>query len=699
MATRTAQKAEQTRPLFAPVAPLLQPKSIAIVGASESGGSGWSRAIFHNLKSAGFPATTYLINPRREELWGETVYPDFASLPEPIDHALIIVPARFVNDTLREGTHHGLRAATIYSAGFGEGRKGTGIERGQELKALIRDTGISVCGPNCMGTFSMPDGLMCYPNSRLRDLARGPVGGIFHSGGTLGYWFAQAAVRGLGSSYGVSCGNEFGLDLADYLAFMADDPNTRVIVGMVESIRRPNAFMAASRRAFEAEKPVILVKLGRSELGKEQAKTHTGAIAVDDDVFRAVCERYGITCCESIDEMVDFALAFEHGRYPKGDRVAIVTSSGGAAGLSLDAALAAGNQVAALSDDTTARMVALVPEDVDVYNPMDAGSTLAQDVVRFCELGKLFAADANVDILAVQGRIPLADDPVQAPGPYIELKASTDKPVLAFTRMMQNCDDSYRSFQADAGLPFLQGIPTVTRALRALVCYAACRRRGIAPVPEPHGRKADIEGEGLAETLGRYGLRAPQQAVAASPEEAASAAAEIGFPVALKIVSPDVSHKTEIGGVRLGLDDADAVIREARVMAGHTLTGFLVQEMVDGFEIILGVRDDPQFGPLVLVGLGGVFVELLRDVSLRLAPVDADEARVMLAELRGAKALDGFRGRAPRDVDALADAIAGMSQFYLDHRPWLQEIEINPLLVLAEGDGVRCVDVRPVART
>lgn len=702
MATRTVQGAEHTRPLFAPVAPLLQPKTLAIVGASETGGSGWSRVIFHHLKAAGFPARTYLINPRREELWGQKVYPDFAALPEPIDHALVIVPARLVNDTLRDGAAHGLRAATIYSAGFGEGRKGIGAERGEALKALIRDTGISVCGPNCMGLFSLPEKLLLYPTTRLGDLPRGPVGGIFHSGGTLGYWFAQAAVRGLGFSYGVSCGNEFGLDLADYLAFMAGDPNTRVIVSMVESIRRPDAFLAAARRAFEAEKPVIMVKLGRSEAGKEQAKTHTGAIAVDDEVFRAACERYGITCCQSIDEMVDFALAFEQGRYPEGNRVAILTSSGGAAGLTLDAALDAGSDLAALGDGSTARMEEFVPDGVDVYNPMDAGSSLAQDMVRFCELGKMFAADENVDLLAIQGRVPLADDPVQMPEPYADLKASTDKPVLAFTRMAQNCDETYRRFQADSGLPFLQSIPTVTRAMQALVRYADRRRKGIAEIPEPLGRSADIEGDALAETLGGYGLGAPQQAFAASPEEAALTAAAIGFPVALKIVSPDISHKTEIGGVRLGLADADAVIREARdlaqIMAGHALTGFLVQEMVDGLEMIVGVRDDPQFGPLVLVGLGGVFVELLRDVSLRLAPVDAAEARAMLAGLRGAKALDGFRGRSPRDVGALAEAVAGLSRFYLDHRPWLQEIEINPLMVLAEGDGVRAVDVRPVVK-
>ncbi len=265
--TKTTGKQVRERPMFQPVDPLLRPKTMAIVGASDSGGGGWSRVIYRNLEAAGFPAKTYLINPRREEVWGEKAYPGFASLPEPVDQALVIVPARFVNDMLRDGAEHGLKSALIYSAGFGEGRKKLGAERGEELKSIISESGLSVCGPNCMGAFSLPENLLFYPTTRLQNLPRGPVGGIFHSGGTLGYWFAQAAVRGLGFTYGVSCGNEYGLDLADYLNFLVDDPETRIIIGMVESIRRPDAFMVAARRAFEAEKPVILVKLGRSDMG------------------------------------------------------------------------------------------------------------------------------------------------------------------------------------------------------------------------------------------------------------------------------------------------------------------------------------------------------------------------------------------------------------------------------------------------
>lgn len=687
---------------FRPVEPLLQPKSIAIVGASETGGDGWSRVLFNNLKEAGFPVPTYLINPRRDELWGQKVYPDFGSLPEPIDHALVIVPARFVNDLMRDGIEHGLKAATIFSAGFGEGRKRIGQERGEELRSLIADSGVSVCGPNCMGLFCLPRDIQLYPTTRLRNLPKGPVGGIFHSGGTLGYWFAQAAERGLGFTYAMSCGNEFGLDSADYLNFLVNDPDTEIIVGMIESIRRPKAFMEAAGRAFEARKPIVLMKLGSSELGKEQAKTHTGAVAVDNDVFNAMCNRYGIIRCRSIDEMVDFALAFRQKRLPRGNKLAIVTTSGGAVGLALEAVGDEGGQLARLSPETFKKMDEFVPDGVDVHNPMDAGSALASNVPAFCELCEMFAADDDVDIIAVQGRVPLPDDKVKTPENYIKLKQSTVKPIFAFTRMAQNCDAALREFQDGAGMPFLMSIPTMVRSMQALVKYAAAQRRGLALPPAPAGGRSNVTDAALAEHLADRGLTMPAQRVAEGPQSAADAAAEIGFPVALKIVSDEISHKTEAGGVRLNLSDRDAVLHAAedlrRSIGRDRISGFLVQEMVDGLEMLVGVREDADFGPLVVVGLGGVFVELFRDVALRLAPVDETEVRAMLSDLRGAKALGGFRGSAPRDVDALVTAVIGACDYYLENRSWLAEIEINPLIVLAEGNGVRAVDVRPIRR-
>lgn len=553
-----------------------------------------------------------------------------------------------------------------------------------------------------MGTFSLPRDILQYPTSRLRNLKKGNIGGVFHSGGTLGYWFARAAQRGLGFSYAVSCGNEFGLDCADYLNFLVDDPDTEIIVGMLESIRRPQAFMAAAERAFEAGKPVVIVKLGRSEMGKEQAKTHTGAVAVDDDVFMAACRRYGITRCNNLDDMVEIVLAFNQKRLPEGDQLAIVTSSGGAVGLSIDAAEEEGAKLAKLTPETIRKMEELIPQDVDVHNPMDAGTALAGNVERFAKLCQLFAEDPGVDIVALQGRLPLPTDTEETHQHYVNLKAASDKPFLGLVRMSENADDKYREFQNAADMPFLFGIPQTIRAAQALIKYGAARRRGILPIPDATGDPAAIEGDKLPEALLGYGIDLPKQAEAADAKSAAEAAEKIGFPVALKIVSETISHKTEAGGVRLNLADRDAVLREAQdlitTIGTDNISGFLVQEMVAGTEMLVGIRNDPDFGPLLVVGLGGIFVEVLKDVSLLLAPVDETEVHAMLSELRGAKILEEFRGQAARDVEALARAIAGLSSFFLEHRETLAEIEINPLVVLEQGKGVRAVDIRPVRK-
>jgi acetyltransferase len=419
-------------------------------------------------------------------------------------------------------------------------------------------------------------------------------------------------------------------------------------------------------------------------------------------VFQAACDRYGITRCNSIDEMVDFALAFLPRRWPEGNRLAVVTSSGGAVGLVLDAVGSEKGVLATLEPGTVRRMEDFIPEDADVNNPMDAGPSLASDVPGFCSLCRMFADDPNVDLLAVQGRIPLPDDRNRDPEPYRALAAATDKPVLAFSRMVQNADQTYRDFQDGAGMPVLFGIPATVRALHALVRYGARRRAGIPePAPGAAGVRA-IPRDALPEALAGYGVTPPRQAVARSPREAADAARTIGFPVALKVVAGEAIHKTEIGGVRLGLADAGAVEREAKdlvqAMAGRGLEGFIVQEMVAGVELLVGARDDEQFGPLLVVGLGGVFVELLRDVSLRLLPIGAAEVRTMLEDLRAASVFKGFRGQGPRDVAAVIDAVTGLSRFFLEHREQLSEIEINPLIVLGEGAGVRAVDVRVVRR-
>jgi acyl-CoA synthetase (NDP forming) len=692
--------------VFRTVDYLLRPKSIALVGASDSSRGGWVQEIYYNLEFSGFPAKLYLVNPKRRELWGRPVYPNFASIPEPVDLALTVIPTASVVDTLAEASANGLKCALIYAAQFGEGGDAEGAKRGQALLALSDKHGLRISGPNCMGSLALREKLLLYPAKRVRGLKPGPVGVVFQSGGTFQFWLQQAALRGLDFSYAISSGNELDLDLADYINFLVDDAHTKLIVCLVEGVRRPQAFMAAAEKALGAGKPILLVKVGRSERGKAATMSHTGAIAADDQVFDAVCSKYGIVRCPSLDDLMETALAFTQGRLPKGNRIAMACYSGGAKGLVLDYASDEGAEMAPLTPETRAKLPGMIDPGLAGENPLDVGPAVGVQAGKFAEICKVVCADPTVDLVTVQSLMPVNPGDPCDPEPLRSVFASTDKPILAFGRIAQNASDISRKFQEETGVPFIHGLPETVRALQGLVRYAAALRRGVGNIDEPRGRAGNLDGPAFDALLATHGLAAPNSALGKTPDQAAAQATRIGFPVAVKIVSPEASHKTEVGGVTLGLLDAGSVRAAAETMAARLaahdpqarVEGFLVQEMVAGVEMILGVREDPQFGPFMLVGLGGVAVEAMKDVAIRLLPIDEAAARAMLAKLRGAALLGEFRGRPARDLDAVVRAMTGLSRLFLDHRPWLSDLEINPLIVLGRNEGLRAVDVRVVRR-
>lgn len=692
--------------MFRTVDHLLRPKSIALVGASDTSRGGWARDIYDNLEYAGFPATVYLVNPKRSELWGRKVYPNFAALPEPVDLALTIIPSPAIPETLAEAAAHGLKCALIYAAQFGEGGDAEGARRAEAVKALSEKHGLRISGPNCMGSVALREKLLLYPAKRVRALRPGGVGVVFQSGGTFQFWLQQASLRGVDFSYAVSSGNELDLDLADYISFLVDDPHTRMIACMVEGIRRPQAFMAAAAKALSAKKPIILVKVGRSEAGQAAAQSHTGAIASDAHVFDAVCRRYGIISVPSLDDVIEACLAFGQGRLPKGPRIAMSCYSGGSKGLVLDYASEQGAAMAPLAEATKARLKSMVDPGLKAENPLDTGPSVGVQAKQFAEICKVVCADPTVDLVTVQGLLPVNPEDPYDPASLRGVFESTDKPVLAFGRIAQNVSEISRKFQAETGVPFIHGLPETVRALQGLVRYAGALQRGSAIFsPEPEAARP-LEPGALDAVLVRHGLTPPRAALAASADEAGAKAAEIGFPVAVKIVSPQASHKTEVGGVTLDLADAAAVRSAAAAMAARlaahdaraAIDGFLVQEMVGGLEMLVGVREDPQFGPVMVVGLGGVSVEVMQDVAIRLLPIDEATATEMVLSLRGAPLLEAFRGRTERDLAALTAAIVGLSDLFTAYRRWYSDIEINPLIVRATGDGVCAVDVRLVQR-
>ena len=678
-----------------PVENLLGAKSVAIVGASQKGA--WPLGIYRNLKGAKFPGGVYLINPNYNELFGDKCYPNLAALPEVPDELLILIPTRAVLGVLEEATKLGTKAATIYTAGFGEGDDAKGKERAQAMKDLCERTGMVICGPNCMGSYSVGEGLWTFPTATPL-LNKGPVGLIFQSGGSLGNWIKGATERGIGFTYAVSSGNEVSLDLVDYLSFLVDDPDTKVITLMVEGIRRPDEFMIVAEQALSKGKPILVVKLGRSEMGKRQAISHTGSLAGADEVFDAVCHRLGLIRCPTLEDMTETTLAFIPGRSPKGSRAAIVVNSGGMKGLICDHCDELQTNLAQLSDKTKEAVRPLIPPELVVENPLECGVAGFGDEQGFINIVKLYAEDDGVDLLAIHGELPRGQQ--RSAGLFRSVTTATDKPVLAFARSTYSCTDESRAFQVEAELPFLQAIKPTLRALAGLGLYGERRQRGVPKLPPATGNAADLEGENLHKLLQSHGIGLPKQAMAGTAADAATKAREIGFPVAVKLIAAEVVHKTESGAVVLGLKSAEEVQAEGQKLLSKTLGRghLLIQEMVQGTEVLIGARTDPQYGPFLMVGLGGIFVEVLKDVSIRLLPVDERETREMLKELRGYKVFEGVRGQGPRDVDAVVKAMVGLSNIFAAHRNHLSDMEINPIMVRAQGGGVAAVDLRLVRK-
>jgi acetyltransferase len=680
-------------------ASVLQAKSVAVVGASER--AKWPTIIINNLKKQGYPGRIDFINPRQTEVFGQKCYPSIADLPEAPDHAMIIVPAAAVPNVLTDAEKRGVKTATVYAAGLGDGDDPASVERGAWLRNFLATSKLRISGPNCMGAMSYREKLFGYPNTALASIEPGPNSLIFQSGGTLQFFMGCGADRGLRYAYGISSGNEVDIDLADYLDFLVRDDATKTIMLFVEGIRRPEAFMSAAGRALEAGKPVLAIKTGRSAKSRAAAQSHTGAIAGDFAAWMALCDRYGIVNCRSLDDMLEVALAFECGRRPKGPRVGWVTTSGGTVDLLYDYVEAEGSTLAELAPQTIEALNPLMQDGITPKNPLDAGIPAGHaTTAKWCNI---IAADPGVDILALAAQTPRKDYGDVAP--LVDMMNRTDKPIIGFGRMIYQVTPDVIEMQKTLGFPFLQGLEPTVRAINALWFHA--ERQGKLPAAPGPAKPSTLTAATLDAELQRYGIASPKSRLAPTPDAAADAASSIGYPVALKIVSPDILHKTEAGGVLLDLKDAAAVtagtktlIENARrAMPNARIEGVLVQEMASGVEAIIGARNDPLYGPVLLVGSGGVMVELAQDVALKLLPVTREEVAKMVDLLRLDKLLGGYRGTPVADRDALIECALALGRFFLDHQNVIDDIEINPLMVRPKGGGAVAVDVCVIWRT
>jgi acetate---CoA ligase (ADP-forming) len=678
---------------------LIRPRSIAIVGASPDTDKLTGRP-FAYLKKHGYQGRIYPVNPRYKTIGDDACYPDIASLPTPPDVGLVLLGSERVTEAVSELSKRGTRAAIVLAGGFGE----SGPE-GRARQAKLKEAAgpMRLLGPNTIGLVNVTDGIMLSASAalELEGISAGKIGLVSQSGGILGSVLSRAVGRGIGFSRLIATGNESDLGVSEFIDFLVDDPATDVIALYLEGVRKPEAFREAAIRAARAGKPIVAFKVGRSESGIRSAVSHTGALAGSDRAYDALFKQLGIIRAQSFADLLDLPLALSAGYRLRGRNLAIVTSTGGAASLVADAAGVAGFNTPAPDQATASKLKKLDIKDAVLDgNPIDvtlAGvkSALMQSVIDTVLESEMFDA-----VTVVVGSSSL-HEPDIVTGPLMRAAEKSDKPILVYVspdapHIVQHLNRS--------GIPAYSAPESCATALTGLLRtthrpIGSASSAIKAPTIGVELRTGPLNESESKTLFAEFGIRATDEIVASTPAEAQAAARKLGGPLVVKVLSRDVLHKTEIGGVAVNIP-AENVARACEDMAKRfqaagkgKLDGFLVQEMVSGgLEFLLGYSRDEQLGAAVLIGLGGVMTEIFKDTAMRLVPVSEQDARDMIAELKSAILLHGFRGRPKADVEALVGAIMAFSNMIEQLGEQLSEAEINPLFVLPEGAGVRAAD-------
>ena len=704
-------------PLPAPdLAAFFNPSSLAFVGATEDV-SKFGGRVLRSLIEFGFRGRVFPVNPRYKTLHGHVCYPDISALPETPDHVGIVIAAGRVLETLKQCADKGVRFATVFTSNFSETGAAEGRALQDEIVAFARSRGLRLLGPNCNGIVNFVDAFAMTSTFAIRGPRRPPgdVGLVCHSGG-LGQmnimWRAQEA--GLGISYEVSCGNEADLDAMDFMRFMIDDERTRVILVAAETIRDGRKFEAVARHAADLEKPIVMLKFGRTEAGRRAAASHTGAITGADEVHDAAFRQYGVIRVQDCNELYEVAKLLRRRKWPRSNRAAALTGSGGHSVLMADLGASIGIDWVSYGTKTVDGLRGLMPDVAGIANPTDLTSALTSSKHLFEDALNIVARDDGVDVL-----IPVIVAPtVPAIEEVIKLADTLDKPLAVLWTGYCPTDPAVTAATLVArGLPVYRDALTCLKAVRATMTYGEFLRRHQSASGQTPARPAGIDiasakallatGDGVMteraskQVLAAYGLRVTREQLAVNATEAVARGSDIGGAIALKIESPDIPHKTEAGAIRLGVEGAAAITRAhdevtaaARAFnpAAH-IHGVLVQEMAPpGVEVMLGIATDPTFGTVVVAALGGIHVEIFRDVAYRIPPLAPADAHAMLRELRAYRLFEGVRGAPPRDIDALCDTIVRLSWLAHDLGDKLAEVDINPLIVLEHGAGVRVVD-------
>jgi acetyl coenzyme A synthetase (ADP forming)-like protein len=703
--------------------PIFSPRSVAVVGASRNRDS-LGHALLHNLVQAEFAGTIFPVNPKAHAIHSLKAYPSITAVPDPVDLAVVAVPRDAVMGVVDECVEKGVGGLVVITAGFAEtGEEGAALER--ELCERVRRGGLRMVGPNCMGVINTDPEVSLNATFSPTAARRGSIGFVSQSGALGVAILNVAADLGIGLTQFASMGNKPDVSGNDLLEYWEDDPDTRVIAMYLESFGNPRRFTEIAKRVGR-KKPILVVKSGRTSEGARAASSHTGAIAGTDVTVSAFLEQCGVLRANTIEELFDVARAVARCPLPAGNRVAVVSNAGGPAIMATDACVNLGLRMAELSAGTVAALEAFLPPEASAANPVDMIASATHEDYR--QALETVMADPGVDMVMVINVTPLLTSPddvldaiTAAAGRSSGRAGEPGTPVLA---VMMATEDFYERIKNDPGHPPVYHFPeSAARALQMLSRYAEWRRRPHDEAPPEFAADDDAVAELLRtadegylspdaalRVLELYGIPlARWQTVrledhggdaAAAVAAAVAAGGELGWPVVAKAIARDLVHKSDVGAVHVDLRDEAALRRALESIvagmadAGHELEGFLLQEMVEGgHEVIFGISTDPRFGPLLMFGLGGRYVEVFQDVRFGVTPLDRAEARDMLRGIRGIKLLEGVRGEAAADFGVLEEVLLRLAQLAQRH-PRVRELDVNPFLAAADRAGAKAVDVR-----
>jgi acetate---CoA ligase (ADP-forming) len=684
---------------------MLHPRNIVLVGATDKPGN-YAERIWTNLIKYKYEGGLYPVNSRRETIWGVPCYKDFVSLPDKPDHVLVLVPARFAVQVIRDAAAAGARSATIVTSGFSELQDDESQKLAAELQRAIRETGLAVTGPNCLGNLSAGEKIFTNIDDRIVTMEAGPVAIAGQSGAIVMAIRQALEDRGVGVGYMVTTGNEAGLETPDLIAYFAADPSVRVIVVYLEGVRNTKVFRAACKAARAAGKPVIALKLGASEGGRAAAMAHTGALAGSIETFDAISAREGVIRVRGLDELIETTECFVHADPPKAARLAAVTLSGGKRGLLLDAFHLAGLNFAPLSKDANDKLAKMLGPGSIVGNPLDAGFAAVVDPSVYMQSIRIMIDDPDTDIVIIDSELPKAPHELRERNLRIvnEMAASAHKPVVYISTMSIGFTEFTKGLRKSLPhIAVMQGLDRAVGAIKALIDYASlCKEVPDVVSGSSASARATLEralknasGAALDEVASKkllkaYGIPVSKEEIVQDAVAAVKIAKKIGFPVVAKVVSADILHKSDIGGVVLNLNSAaevkkafnDITARVKKLKNKPKLEGILIAQQVKAdLELVVGASLDAEMGPVVLFGTGGVDIELMKDVALAGAPLDAAEAKALIARTKAGVKLKGYRGKPALHEASAVKALVGLSNLMADAGTRIASIDVNPFLI------------------